>query len=64
MELHRECAHSLHDLLRALVMATGLKVWTNNGSVLTIDQDYENLSLYSSGTAQTSSANSEVAFGL
>lgn len=45
-------------------MATGLKVWTNGGSVLTIDQSYENLSLYSSGTAQTSSANPEVAYGL
>lgn len=44
-------------------MASGLKVWTNGGSVLTIDQDYENLSLYSSGSGVTSSANPEVAYG-
>lgn len=45
-------------------MATGLKVWTNNGSVLTIDQNYENLSLYSRGSGETSSANPELAYGL
>ncbi len=44
-------------------MATGLKVWTNGGSVLTIDQDYENLSLYSFGSGETSAANPEMAFG-
>lgn len=45
-------------------MATGLKVWTNNGSVLTIDQNYENLSLYSRGSGETSSANPELAYGM
>ncbi|MCI2243770.1 hypothetical protein L3067_04005 [Xanthomonas sp. PPL568] len=45
-------------------MATGAKVWTNGGSVLTIDQSYENLSLYSSGSAQTSSANPELEYGV
>ena len=45
-------------------MATGFKVWTNNGSVLTIDESYENLSLYSSGSAQTSAATPGAAYGL
>jgi hypothetical protein len=45
-------------------MATGFKVWTNNGSVLTIDESYENLSLYSSGTGQTSAADASSVYGL
>lgn len=45
-------------------MATGFKVWTNNGAVLTIDEAYENLSLYASGTGQTSAGNAELAYGL
>ncbi|MEN5285741.1 hypothetical protein ABE494_07295 [Stenotrophomonas lactitubi] len=44
-------------------MAAGFKVWTNGGSVLTIDQNYENLSLYSFGSGETSAANAEVAYG-
>jgi hypothetical protein len=45
-------------------MATGFKVWNNNGAVLTIDENYENLVIYSSGTGQTSSATAGSAYGL
>lgn len=45
-------------------MATGFKVWTNNGSTLTIDESYENLSLHSSGSAQTSAATPGASYGL
>jgi len=45
-------------------MADGFKVWTNNGSILTIDENYENLSLYTDGTAQTSAATPGLAYGL
>ena len=45
-------------------MATGLKVYTNGGSVLTIDSSYENLSLYSSGSAQTSAGDPATSYGL
>lgn len=45
-------------------MADGFKVWTNNGSILTIDENYENLSLYTYGTAQTSAATAGSAYGL
>jgi hypothetical protein len=45
-------------------MATGFKVWTNNGSVSTINEAYENLSLYSSGTRTTSAGEASLVYGL